>query len=325
MSKVEIIAEAGINHNGDFNKAKKLIDIAKNSEADYVKFQLFDPKKVVNKEIKNTKLNYRKIYNRFKSLQFDYEKWKMLISYAKKKKIKIFFSVFDLNSYKQLKKLKIKIVKIPSGEINNLPLLKMINKDKPRVILSTGMSDESEIDQAVKLLNKCKIQLLHCVSEYPSRNHNLLLIKRFKKIFNKEIGFSDHSMETITPALAVMLGANIIEKHFTYNKNQKFGDHKMSLNPNQLKEMVKQVRFAEKSMGNERKKISQKEKQLQKIARKGIYLNKNMLKGSKVKFSDLSFLRPANGIQVDQYKLILNKKLRFNIKKNYPLNLKLFK
>ena len=325
MSKIEIIAEAGINHNGNLKKAKKLIDIAKKADADYVKFQLFNPYKIVNREIQNKKINYKKIYNRFKSLQFSFEKWRTIISYAKKKKIKIFFSIFDIDSYNQLKKFKINIVKIPSGEINNFPLLEEINKNKPRVILSTGMSTIDDIHKAIKKLNKCKIQLLHCVSEYPSKKHNLLIIKKFKKIFKKEIGFSDHSIETLTPSLAVMMGAKIIEKHFTYNKNQKFGDHKMSLNPNQLKEMVEQIRFAEKSIGEEKKKISQKEKQLQNIARKGVYLNKNMIKGERIKLKDLSFLRPAHGIQANQYNQIINKRLKINIKKNTTLNFRMFK
>jgi|TARA_Y100000294_G_scaffold177367_1_gene202520 sialic acid synthase SpsE len=325
MNKTLIIGEAGINHNGDFNKAKRLIDIAKYANVDCVKFQLFDPKNIVNKDIKSKKYNFKKIYKRFASLQFKINEWKKIVSYARKKRIKIFFSVFDINSYKLLKKFKINIVKIPSGEINNIPLLEEINKSKPRVILSTGMSNMKEISLALTKLKNCHVQLLHCTSEYPNKKPNLLLIKKLKQIFKKEIGFSDHSIENVTPALAVMMGAKIIEKHFTYNKKQKFGDHKMSLDPLELKRMVEFIRFAENSIGNGKKIVSTQEKQLQSIARKGIYLNKPMKKNEKIKMQNLSFLRPVVGLQANQYKLILDKKLNKNLKKNKPLNLRMFK
>ena len=209
--KIEIIAEAGLNHNGSFKNALKLVKIAKEAKADYVKFQLFKTEKFINKNFQHHKVNYKKTYQRFKSLEFSLDQWRKIVNYAKKINIKIFFSVFDLESFKILKKLKIKIVKIPSGEINNLSLLEEIKKNKLKVILSTGMCNISEISEAIKKLKNCKINLMHCVSEYPTHKPNLRLIKTLKDRFKINVGYSDHTKDTLTPALSVIAGANIIE------------------------------------------------------------------------------------------------------------------
>ena len=219
-NKVKIIAEGGLNHNGNFDKLIKLIKIAKNAEADFVKFQLFKTENFINKEFKNNKLDYKKIFSRFKSLEFPIKDWKKAIQFGKKIGIKVIFSIFDKESIKTLKNLGINIVKIPSGEINNYDLLKKVNYSKFKVILSTGMSDLNEISKAIKYLNKCEIILLHCVSEYPTTNPNLDNIDLLKKKFKKNIGYSDHTADVLTPALSVIAGAKVIEKHFTYNKNK---------------------------------------------------------------------------------------------------------
>lgn len=324
-NKVEIIGEAGINHNGKYLNAIKLINIAKNAKVDYVKFQLFNTENFINKSFKHQKFNYKKIYKRFKSLEFSINEWKKIIKYGKKKGVKVFFSIFDLNSLQTLKRLKIKLVKIPSGEINNYPLLEKINNSRFKVILSTGMSSINEIKNAVKKLKKCNLTLLHCVSEYPTIYPNLMALKTLKKKFKKNVGYSDHTKDTITPALSVMVGANILEKHFTYNQKQKVGDHKMSLNPSELKEMVNFIRHAEKAMGSGIKKISSQEKKLQTFARKGIYLKNSKRKNEKIKISDLAFLRPGIGLTSEKYKTILNKKAKQNINNYQTLNIKMFK
>tara|TARA_B100001559_G_scaffold320611_1_gene333363 strand:- start:1147 stop:2127 length:981 start_codon:yes stop_codon:yes gene_type:complete len=324
-NKVEIIAEAGINHNGKFNNAIKLIRIAKIAKVNYVKFQLFTTENFINKKFNHHKLNYNKIYKRFKNLEFSVSEWKKIIKFGKQRGIKVFFSIFDISSLKILRKLNVKLVKIPSGEINNYPLLEKINKLRLRVILSTGMSSLKEIDKAVKKLKKCNLSLLHCVSEYPTIYPNLMAIQNLRKKFKKNIGYSDHTKDTVTPALSVIAGAKLLEKHFTYNQKQKVGDHKMSLNPAQLKEMVELIRQAENSLGSGIKKVSSKEKVLQKIARKGVYLKKLKKKNEKVKYSDLSFLRPGIGIPSDKYKLIINKRTKRNISEYKPLNIKMFK
>ena len=288
-NKVEIIAEAGINHNGKFNNAIKLIRIAKIAKVNYVKFQLFTTENFINKKFNHHKLNYNKIYKRFKNLEFSVSEWKKIIKFGKQRGIKVFFSIFDISSLKILRKLNVKLVKIPSGEINNYPLLEKINKLRLRVILSTGMSSLKEIDKAVKKLKKCNLSLLHCVSEYPTIYPNLMAIQNLRKKFKKNIGYSDHTKDTVTPALSVIAGAKLLEKHFTYNQKQKVGDHKMSLNPAQLKEMVELIRQAENSLGSGIKKVSSKEKVLQKIARKGVYLKKLKKKMKKLNIQTYHF------------------------------------
>tara|TARA_B100001093_G_scaffold496611_1_gene542529 strand:+ start:35 stop:1006 length:972 start_codon:yes stop_codon:yes gene_type:complete len=320
MKKVFIIAEAGINHNGKISLAKKLIFISKKAGADAVKFQLFDTDNFINKN------HLPKVYKRMKSLEFTINEWKKIISYAKKMKIKIFFSIFDCKSLFLLKKLKINLIKIPSGEITNYELLKKISKTKKEIIISTGMSSETDILKALEILKFNKPSVLHCVSEYPSKlkNNNLNYLKTLSKINSiKEIGFSDHSKSKVLPSVAVTLGATIIEKHITYNVNQKKGDHKMSLNFKDFREMIENIRNTQKALGLNKKIISQKELSLSKIARKGIYLKHNLKKKHKLKNSDFVLLRPINSMnEITNLKYldgkILNKDLEelTGIKKN---------
>ena len=162
--KILIIGEAGINHNGKLKYAQKLIDIAARAKIDYIKFQLFKTEEFINKSIKTKKVDFNKLFLRFKSLEFSLQNWKKLINYGKKKKIKLFFSVFDVWSLEIIKKLKIRLIKIPSGEINNIFFLKKINNMGIDVILSTGMSNNQEILKALKILKNCNVKLLHCVS-----------------------------------------------------------------------------------------------------------------------------------------------------------------
>ena len=215
INKVFIIAEAGINHNGDVKTAKKLIYLAKQAGADAIKFQLFNTKYFINQK------KLLKTYKRFKNLELKMSEWQILKNYAKKLKIIFFFSIFDEKSLNLNKKLKLRLVKIPSGEINNIKLIKEINKSKANVIASTGMSSLKEIKNAVRILKNCKISLLHCLSEYPAKieNLNLNFINVLKKVSRvSKVGFSDHSDSIILPSTAVSMGARIIEKHFTHNR-----------------------------------------------------------------------------------------------------------
>ena len=319
-NKVEIIAEAGLNHNGKIKNAIKLIQIAKAAGADYIKFQLYKTSHLINRNYQHETVNYEEMYKKFYNREFSQNQWEKIINHAKKRKIKIFFSVFDLPSIDLIKKFNIKILKIPSGEINNVPLLKKINSLRFKVILSTGMSTLKEIKKAINILKNCEVKILYCVSEYPTLNPNLKTINFFKKNFKKVIGFSDHTKEIITPALAVAAGAEVIEKHFTYYKNQKIGDHNFSLNPNELIEMVKNIRIAEKFLGTIKRNISSNEKQLQFFARKGIYLNKEKFKNEIISIKDLDILRPEGGCKISNYKKIINKKLKKNLKKGQSLN-----
>ena len=317
MKKVFIIAEAGINHNGKFSLAKKLISLSKKAGADAVKFQLFDTDSFVNK-------NYLPLaYKRLKSLEFSTKKWKKIIEYSKKLKIKIFFSIFDTKSLLSLKQLKINLIKIPSGEINNFELLKNVSKTKKEVIISTGMSNEKDISNAIQILKKNKLSVLHCVSEYPVnlKNNNLNYLKTLNKNeFLHSIGFSDHSKSTILPSVAVALGAQIIEKHITYNNNQKKGDHKMSLSFKKFKEMVINIRNIEIALGVNKKIISKEELYLSKIARKGIYLKKNLKKNQKLTKKNLILLRPQNKIsEIDKLSSLNGKILNKDLKSLMPI------
>lgn len=291
MKEVFVIAEAGINHNGKISLAKKLISISKKAGANAVKFQLFDTDNFINKS------QLPKVYKRMKSLEFKFSEWKKIINYAKKLKIKIFFSIFDCKSLFMLKKLKINLIKIPSGEITNYELLKKISKTKNKIIISTGMSSETDIFKALDILKFNNLSVLHCVSEYPSnlKSNNLNYLKNLSKIKSiNEIGFSDHSKSKVLPSVAVSLGATIIEKHITYNVNQKKGDHKMSLDFKNFKEMVENIRNTQKALGLNKKVITKKELFLSKIARKGIYLKHNLKKKHKLMNNDFIFLRPIN-------------------------------
>lgn len=313
--KTLIIAEAGINHNGKIANALKLVKIAKNCDADYVKFQIFDTDLLLNKNFSDKKINLKKSYKRFKKLEFSLNEWRKIVSYAKKIKIKIFFSIFDLNSLKLLRKLRINLIKVPSGEITNIQLLKAINSFKIKTILSTGMSSLSEINTAIKALKNCEIDILHCVSEYPTKFPNLAKINFLKKKFKKKVGFSDHTNSTIIPSIAAANGAHIIEKHFTYNKSQKIGDHKMSLSPGELSEMIKNVRVADQCKDKIKLLPTKEEIMLKKVARKSIFYSKDLKIGDLVKESSICFLRPLyNNLPAENYKFILNKRLKKNVK-----------
>ena len=320
-NRVKIIAEAGLNHNGNFKNVIRLIDIANDAEADYVKFQLFNTDQFINGNFKHKNINFKKLFNRFKSLEFPLEKWKKAVRYAEKVGIKIFFSIFDIQSINYLEKLKIRIIKIPSGEINNFDLLKKVNKKKYKIILSTGMSTLKEIKKALSYLNKCEVVLLHCVSEYPTLSPNLNNIKILEKKFNKKVGYSDHTSDIITPALSVIIGANYIEKHFTYDKKQKIGDHSFSLDPKELKEMVKNIRLAEMSGGLKKRLITKKEKKLQFFARKGLYFKKDKFKGEKIEYSDLKILRPQGYLSVDKINYVKGKRLKKDVKSFSPIRI----
>lgn len=312
--RVFIIAEAGINHNGNYKTARKLIYLAKHAGADAVKFQLFNTEKFINKSI------YPKIYKRFKKLEFKVSEWNSLKKYSKKMKIKFFFSIFDEQSLILNNKLKIDLIKIPSGEITNIKLLEKINLEKKEVIVSTGMSNINEIKSALKTLKNCKINLLHCLSEYPAKieNLNLNFLNSLKKIPGvSKIGFSDHSDNITLPSVAVGLGSKIIEKHFTHNKNLKLGDHKISLGFMEFKKMCENIRITSIALGQNKKIVTKKEKKLSLIARKGLYTIKDVQKGLKIKSNDLGYLRPANSLNaLKNEKKIIGKIAKYNIPQN---------
>ena len=318
--KIKIIGEAGINHDGSFKKAMKLINHGSKAGVDFVKFQLFDTREFINKNYIHNKVNYHKVFKRFKSLEFSLAQWKKLINFGKRKGVKIFFSIFETKSLLILKKLRINLVKIPSGEVTNIPLLTETNKLRLNVILSTGMCSFKEIHSALKVLKNSKITIMHCVSEYPATRPSLNNILLLKEKFKKKVGYSDHTSDILTPALSVMAGAEIIEKHFTLSKKN-IGDHKFSLLPNDLKNMVRYIRQSEISFGSKNNRIiSSKEKKLKFFARKGLYAKKDIVKNQIIKLKDIAILRPEGPTKVSELKKILNKKTKKNIKKGQAIN-----
>ncbi len=306
---VFIIAEAGVNHNGSIELAKKLIDIAANSGADAVKFQTFKADNLVSKSAQ--KADYQKKttdadesqYEMIKKLELDLNAHKTLISYSKEKGIIFLSTPFDHESIELLHKLGLEIFKIPSGEITNLPYLKHIGKLNKKIILSTGMSDIGEVEDALEVLEKAgtkkeNITILHANTMYPTpmEDVNLKAMQTIACTFGVDVGYSDHTLGIEVPIAAVAMGAKVIEKHFTLDKSMQGPDHKASLNPSELKEMVKAIRNIEKALGSGIKKPTLSEKPNIKIARKSIVASKDIKKGEVLSEENLTIKRPASGI-----------------------------
>ena len=332
MKKTTIIAEAGVNHNGSLKKAIKLIDIAAKSGADIIKFQSFTAENVVTRNAK--KANYQKIstvkdesqLQMLKKLELNLKSHKKIISHCKKVGIEFLSSAFDNESISLLKKLRVKRFKVPSGEINNLPYLRKIGKMGKPVILSTGMSSINEIKKAIKILTnsgtkKKLITVLHCNTDYPTKYQdvNLKAMLAIKEKLNVNIGYSDHTLGIEIPIAAVAMGATIIEKHFTLDKNSSGPDHKSSLNPKELKKMILSIRKIETSLGNGKKIPTNSELKNLIIVRKSIRASKNILKGEFFSEKNITVKRPANGISPMKWDKIIGKRSLKNYKIDDPI------
>lgn len=304
---VFIIAEAGVNHNGSLDLAKKLVDAAKNAGADCVKFQTFISEKLVSKNA--VKAEYQKLTTDFKETQLDMLKklelsfgdFVELNEYCKSKNIEFMSTAFDLESIDFLESIGIKTWKIPSGDITNLPYLIKIAKLKKPVILSTGISYLEDIYNAIKALKGNGVEeltILHCTTEYPTpfEDVNLRAMLTIKEEFNFDIGYSDHTKGIEVPIAAVALGAKVIEKHFTLDRNMEGPDHKASLEPNELKAMVDAIRNIEKSLGDGIKQPARSELKNLSIARKSIIAKRNIKAGELFTEDNLIVKRPGNGI-----------------------------
>lgn len=327
-NKTIIIAEAGVNHNGDLKKAFKLIDVASDCGADIVKFQFFKAEKLVTKFAKMAKyqinnLNPKKGDNQFKmlkKLEITGIQQKKLMDYCKKKKIQFLSTAFDEDSANFLHKIGMKIFKIPSGDITNYLLLKKIGSFKKKVFLSTGMSNLDDIKNAIKTLNQfgtkvSNITLMHCNTDYPTKEKdvNLNVLNTFKKKFKTSIGYSDHTLSIDLPSYAVLMGSSVIEKHFTLSRNLKGPDHKASLTPIELKKMIKKVRKIQVILGSYEKKATTSEKKNMSIARKSIIASKNIKKGDLFSLSNLTCKRPGSGLSP----MLIPKLIGKVSKKNY--------
>lgn len=329
MEKVIIIAEAGVNHNGDMVLAKKLIDAAVVAGVDYVKFQTFkaenlvsDSAKKANYQIENTQDSRESQFQMLKKLELSHNQHKELIAYCQTKKISFFSTAFDLDSLDYLKQIGFEMVKIPSGEITNLPYLKKAAQLFSKVIISTGMSTLSEIENALNVFisNDTKresIYVLHCNTEYPTpmKDVNLLAMLAIKNKFNVQIGYSDHTLGIEVPIAAVALGAKVIEKHFTLDRSLPGPDHRASLEPKELKEMVIAIRNIELAIsGSGIKEPSQSERKNIEIVRKSLHFSSDLLPGHILTENDLIAMRPGNGISPMKISEYLGKQLLISVK-----------
>lgn len=332
--KTIIIAEAGVNHNGSLEVAKRLVDVAADAGADYVKFQTFKTEKLVSVkaakaayQVKNMKTDKGSAqFDMLKKLELSKENFVSLKAYCSKKKIKFLSTGFDLESLDMLYKLNIDFFKVPSGEITNLPYLKKVSFFKKPIVLSTGMCSMKEIEDAIFVLvengiKRQAITVLHCNTEYPTpfEDVNLNAMNSIKEAFKVKVGYSDHTDGIVIPIAAVAAGATIIEKHFTLDKSMEGPDHKASLEPDELKRMVESIRIVEHSLGNGIKRPSPSEKKNMAIARKSIHLTTDMKKGSIIREANIEMLRPGDGISPMELKSVIGKKLIKNRKKGYKL------
>ena len=303
-----IIAEAGVNHNGDLNIAKRLIDVAIEAGADAIKFQTFKAQNLVTS--KAEKANYQmqdgknnSQYSMLKDLELSYENHMELLSYTNKNNLIFMSSGFDLESNSILNSLGLEIYKIPSGEINNLQYLRQIGSFQKKTILSTGISTLGEIEKALEILvtNGCKLSeiiVLHCNSEYPTpfKHVNLRAMLTIKNAFNVEVGYSDHTIGIEVPIAAVALGAKVIEKHLTLDNKMPGPDHKASIEPKEFINMVRCIRNVEKSLGSTLKIPSPSEIENKVLIRKSIVASKRIKPGEMFDHENITFKRPGSGL-----------------------------
>ena len=310
MKKVIVIAEAGVNHNGDIEKAKELIDAAAAAQVDFVKFQTFKASKLViqhskkaDYQIENTKDNSSQ-FDMLKKLELTKQMHFDLIEHCNKKNVKFLSTGFDIESLLFLKDIGIELAKVPSGELTNLPYLRAIAQNFKQIVISTGMASMREVTAAVDVMlengvQKDNITVLHCNTEYPTpmKDVNLLAMLDIKRKLGIEIGYSDHTLGIEVPIAATALGAAVIEKHFTLDRSLPGPDHRASLEPGELKEMVQSIRNIEVAInGSGIKEPSLSELKNKPIARKSIVAIAAIEEGDKLTTLNIGVKRPGTGI-----------------------------
>lgn len=325
MSKIIIIAEAGVNHNGSLELAKQLVKKAYEAGVDYVKFQTFKSEKVVSKnakkaeyQIENTGKKEESQLEMVKKLELSYEDHQILIDYCNKLGIKFFSTAFDFDSIEYLHSLGLGLWKIPSGEVTNYPFLKRIAAYNEKTILSTGMCDMEDVRAAVDALyknglSKENLILLHCNTEYPTpfEDVNLKAMDALREEFGVEVGYSDHTKGIEVPIAAVALGATVIEKHFTLDRTLPGPDHKASLEPDELKAMVSAIRNIEKAVGGDgTKHVSESERKNIAIARKSIVAACDIKAGDVFTEENLTVKRPGSGVSPMRWEEVLGMKAK---------------
>jgi len=327
-----IIAEIGANHNGDMKLCKKLIDSAKKCGADAVKFQSWSKSSLICKAEYARNTSYSDKKKHFGTLEEMVEKYQLtpkqhfeVRKYCDKKKITFLSSAFSPQEVDLLDELGVPALKIASMDVNHIPLLKYIASKHRPVILSTGMATMSEIDRAVSVLKlggAGPLALLHCISIYPPAYEtiNLRNMKMLTKAFEVPVGFSDHSFGTAIPLAAIALGACIIEKHFTLDKNLEGWDHAISADPSELEIIVREGRNVFDSLGSYTRIVSEAELEKRKKFRRSIVVNHSMKGGEKISIRDLDYKRPGTGIDPDEVEYIVGRSLKRPIDRDKPLS-----
>jgi len=328
LNKVIIIAEVGVNHNGRIENAKKIIKNSAKAGADFVKFQLYKTEELLIKKTplakyqkKNSSSNNQ--FSLLKKYEIDEKFIKKIKTFCNFLNIKMLVTPFDISSFKILVKNKFKFIKISSTDLNNHQLLKYISNFDLKIFISTGMSSNNEIKQAIKILTKGKIKLkniilLQCCTSYPAKieEANLISMINFKKIFKTDYGYSDHTIGNTASIAAVALGAKVIEKHVTLNKNSLGPDHKSSLDKKEFIKFVREIRNSELSIGKKIKIISKSEVANSKVIRKSIVAIKDITKGEVFSIKNISCKRPNLGIPANHWDKVIGKRSKFNFKKD---------
>ncbi|MDC0300083.1 N-acetylneuraminate synthase [Verrucomicrobia bacterium] len=323
MSKVVIIAEAGVNHNGDMSRAKQMIDVAAEAGADYVKFQSFKADKLVSPQAKKADYQLRNMtdqddnqFNMLKQLELSHEDHLILMDYCRQQNIKFLSTAFDAKGVSYLDELGLDLLKSPSGEITNYPYLKALAHTGKPVVLSSGMAELEEIEASLKVLEifgmvRNQVTVLHCNTEYPTpmEDVNLKAMNSIGRELGVMVGYSDHTLGIEVPVAAVAIGATIIEKHFTLNRELPGPDHKASLEPCELKSMVDAIRNVELAVsGDGLKRASASEEKNKVIARKSLHLSTKVKAGQKIDERNIVPLRPGDGISPMHWEDLLKKK-----------------
>lgn len=334
-TRVLIIAEAGVNHNGSLDIAKRLVDEATDAGVDIVKFQTFKAEKLVSKSAKQAEYQQRNMgktddsqYSMLKKLELSPLQHEELIDYCREKGIRFFSTAFDMDSIEYLHSLNLGLWKIPSGEITNYPYLRKIAQYGEPVILSTGMCELIDIEAAIQVLlshglQKDQITVLHCNTEYPTpmKDVNLKAMLEIERKFGVAVGYSDHTEGIEVPIAAVALGATVIEKHFTLDKNMEGPDHKASLEPQDLRAMVKAIRNIEQALGSGHKIISASERKNIEVARKSIVAACPIRKGDLLTDENLTVMRPGNGISPMRWEEVIGTYATRNYQEEEPIEL----
>lgn len=319
MSRIFVIAEAGVNHNGEIEIAKQLVDVAVEAGANAVKFQTFKAEQLVCKYAKKAEYQLATTeksetqYAMLKKLELTVQMHENLMKYCNKKGIMFLSTPFDIESIRLLSELGLQIYKIPSGEITNLPYLREVGKYHKKTILSTGMSRMDEVRAAIDVLQKAgtkNIILLHCNTQYPTpmSDVNLLAMVRMREELGFPVGYSDHTQGIEIPIAAAALGAVVIEKHFTLDKNMEGPDHKASLEPEELKRMIEGIRKVEQALGDGKKKASKSEKENICIVRKSIVAKCAIKAGDLLSEDNITTKRPGTGINPMRWDEVIGKK-----------------